>query len=276
MPSRRYPDRGAAGREEHPMMMENIKLKAKLFVSSPIPFYFLIGLYPVIFLISNNWFVYETRQLFFLLIVPCFTGLIALIIVSFVWLIKKFILKRLPVALHHLLVRYISQTGIWKIILSLIGFLLFYILLEETIERSKIVIIGSVAFVIIACFIVRKFGFYPANVVLLVMTLLATGELVYSLSTKSIGNKTLIESVDKELGAKIKFKKTPNIYLIHLEAYQSPVAMKRLYNLDNRSFVKELDHMGFFVSQNNFSNYVSTLQSVGSIFLQGHHYCKVA
>jgi len=256
--------------------MKEFKSKAIIFVSSPILFYFLLGLYPVILLISKNWFVYETRQFLFLLIVPFFTGLIALIIVSIVWFIKKYILNRLPVALHHFLVRFIGQTGIWKVILSLIGFLLFYILLEESIDKSKIVIIGSIACIIITCFIVRKIGFYYVNILLLVMTLLATGELVYSLSTKSIGNRTLVESIDKEIFAKTKFKKTPNIYLIHLEAYQSPVAMKRLYNLDNRAFLKELENMGFFISQNTFSNYFSTLQSVGSIFLQGHHYCRVA
>ena len=48
-------------------------------MTNPITFFILIGLYPVIFLVSKNWFVYETKQLVFLLVIPVITGMVGLI-----------------------------------------------------------------------------------------------------------------------------------------------------------------------------------------------------
>lgn len=256
--------------------MEKVKSNLKCFVSSPILFLFLIGLYPVVFLTSKNWFVYEAKQLLFLLVIPVITGVVGLIITGVSRIMRIIILNKFSDRFKRFIYKYFDSLGVGRIILCLIGFFIFYILLEASIPNSRKVMVGLVTCVVFACFLVSKFRFYYINITLLVMILLATGELAYSLSTKSIGNETLVERVDKELDNEVIFKKTPNIYLIHLEAYQSPVAMRRLYDIDNQNFVNELNNLGFFVSENNFSNYISTLQSVGSIFIEDHHYYKVA
>jgi len=183
-------------------------------ISSPIIFFILIGLYPVIFLTSKNWFIYETRQLLFLLVVPAITGGLGIIITFF--------------------------TKRW---------------LQIFIKKGLV---------------------YFINLALLIMTFFASVELIYSVSTKSIKNEYFLSTLNKESDAKIKFKSTPNIYLIHLESYHSPEAMRRLYNFDNQEFVNELENKDFFVSQNNFSNYQPTLYSVGGMFLQQHHYYRHA
>jgi len=108
------------------------------------------------------------------------------------------------------------------------------------------------------------------------MIIFSSITLVQGLSTKSAIYSSLIETTNKQRDASIKFKSTPNIYLIHLESYQSPTAMEKLYDFDNKEFINELSKNDFFVARNNFSNYYDTLTSVGAMFLQQHHYYKVS
>ena len=224
-------------------------------MTNPITFFILIGLYPVIFLVSKNWFVYETKQLVFLLVIPVITGMVGLIGVY-----ASTFLKRL-----------ISQ-GIRRFLISLAGFCLLYLVFGATIAASRVAFFGFIAVAVASCFLARKSGFYLINLLFVVMTLLASAELVYSVGTKSVKTDYLVPTLNEEADDKIKFVTKPNIYLIHLESYHSPEAMKRIYNFDNQNFVDELKNREFFVSQNNFSNYINTLNSVGAIFLQQHHY----
>lgn len=216
-------------------------------INSPIVFFIFLGLYPVIFLTSKNWFIYETRQLLFLLIVPVITGMLGAIGLFF--LKKRSLIVSLGLCLAYPLFRGIigpTQTAIYSFILT-----------------------G-----VIVLFLIKKTGLYFINLVLLIMTLLAFVGLIHSVSTKSIKNDYFVPTLNKEADNQIKFKTTPNIYLIHLESYHSPKAMKQLYNFDNREFIDELESKDFFVSQNNFSNYHLTLNSVGSMFLQQQHYFR--
>lgn len=104
------------------------------------------------------------------------------------------------------------------------------------------------------------------------MSITALTELLYSVNNKSIKSNYFVSTLNPKLDNQIKLKITPNIYLVHLESYHSPTAMKQLYNFDNQDFISNLKSKDFFVSQNNFSNYNSTLQSLAGMFLEQHHY----
>lgn len=246
-------------------MKSKIKKSAVFLVNSYIFFYILIGLYPVIFLTSKNWFAFETKQLLFLLIIPVVTSLLALLVAGFISLITNITLAE----------QFFSNEND-KIILSVVGFYALYFLLEPAIAKNLFTALIFVVFVFFSTLMVKKIGFQFVNIILLSVTLVATGELVYSLNTKYVRNDILLPSLNKQIDETIRFKKTPNIYLIHLESYHSPAAMKRLYNFDNDDFTDDLNNKGFFVSKNNFSNYNNSLASIGGMFLQQHHYYKFA
>jgi len=214
-------------------------------ISSAILFFILIGLYPVIFFTSKNWFIYQPKQLLFLLIFPVITGGLGTII--------AFLAKQ-------------------RLLISFVGLCLFYLFFSNVITASKVTLIGFIAAGAITLFLTKRTGFRFINLVLLIMSLFASAELIYSVSTQSIKNDYFLPSLNKQLDDRVKFKATPNIYFIHLESYHSPRAMKRLYNFDNQEFINELESKDFFVSQNNFSNYNSTLYSIGGMFLQQQHY----
>lgn len=214
-------------------------------IKSPITFFALIGLYPIIFLISKNWFIYETEQLLFLLVIPIITCVLGIVIT---FLIKK------------------------SVLIFLVGLCLFYLSLEKTITASNINPLVLIIAVTTALYMIKKKGFYFINLVLLIMTLLALADIIYSINTKSIKSVYFLSTLNKESDDRIKLKTTPNIYLIHLESYHSPTAMKRLYNFENQEFIKELQSKDFFVSKNNFSNYYITSQSLTGMFLEQHHY----
>lgn len=238
----------------------------RLVLDSTVTFFVLAGLYPVAFLVSRNWFVYESRQLLFLLVVPCITGLLGIIAAAAVGLMKRAVWNGCTRA---------WRPGISRMVLCMIGFLLLYTLLEASISDSKKVILGLAICAGMVCLMTKKAGFYPVNIVLLIMTLMAFGWLIRSVSTRSINNDYLIPGLNKEADDAVRFTTTPSIYLIHLESYHSPAAMKRLYDFENKEFTGELSAAGFFVSENNFANYSATLTSIGAMFLQHHHYNSI-
>jgi len=236
-------------------------------MDSPVTFSILAGLYPVVFLTSRNWFVYESKQLVFLLVVPCITGLVGIIAAVAVRLITK--------ALWNGRSRE-WRSGIGRMVLCAMGFLLLYGLLEASISDSKKVILGLVVCAGMVCLVTKRAGFYPVNTVLLLMTLMAFGGLFHSVSTRSINNDYLIPGLNREIDDTVRFTSNPSIYLIHLESYHSPVAMRRLYDFENKEFTGELSAAGFFVSQDNFANYPATLTSIGAMFMQQHHYYSIS
>lgn len=230
------------------------------FLNSPISFFVLIGLYPTIFLVSKNWFAYEINQLLFLLVIPLATGILGFL---FALALKK-IRRGNMIALNG------------DMILGIVGLFFLFVLLESTITKSNLIILFSLALAFLILILIKKLGFKLINLLLILLILMGSGELVISLIDKSDQNEVLLSSLQREADDQIKFKKKPNIYLVHLESYHSPEAMRKIYNFDNRDFINRLEEKDFFVSQNNFANYSNSLNSVGSMLLQQHHYYKLA
>lgn len=71
----------------------------------------------------------------------------------------------------------------------------------------------------------------------------------------------------------IKFKKTPNIYIIQSDGYANFSDLKKAnYNFDNSDFEEYLGDKKFSLYPNFRSNYYSTLSSNSSMFAMKHHF----
>ncbi len=64
----------------------------------------------------------------------------------------------------------------------------------------------------------------------------------------------------------VELTSKPNVYLLILESYHSPEAMKKLYNYDNSEFLKYLKDRNYHAWENSFSSYSFTMASVASLF----------
>tara|TARA_B110000014_G_scaffold55285_1_gene37332 strand:- start:2865 stop:4475 length:1611 start_codon:yes stop_codon:yes gene_type:complete len=56
----------------------------------------------------------------------------------------------------------------------------------------------------------------------------------------------------------------PDVYYIILDEYPNNESLKKFYNFDNNEFLTFLENSGFYVVDNSFSNYPTTIQSLSS------------
>ena len=83
----------------------------------------------------------------------------------------------------------------------------------------------------------------------------------YSPDKYEIGQKQLIE--------KNQISKTPNIYLVLLDAYARKDALLEL-GFDNSEFIKFLENKDFFVADNSNANYISTRLSLFTLYMMNY------
>lgn len=115
------------------------------------------------------------------------------------------------------------------------------------------------------------------NVLLLILTLAAFGNLVFSILSNYDKVTPTIKLEDKytsKIYENVQFKVKPNIYLIVPDSYPSNIVLKRLFNFDNRVFSTELNKLGFEIHDNYFSSYPYSLEGVHSILSMRHNYFK--
>ena len=80
-----------------------------------------------------------------------------------------------------------------------------------------------------------------------------------------------IQSATMEQVSNTDILEKPDIYLILLDGYTRSDILKENYNLDNSSFLQELENLGFYVAECAQSNYPSTKLSVTSVFYAKYH-----
>ena len=117
----------------------------------------------------------------------------------------------------------------------------------------------------------------PLNVLLLILTLAAFGNLVFS-TLNNYDKVAPIIKLEDEYTSKIyenvKFKVKPNIYLIVPDSYPSNIVLKRLFNFDNRLFSSKLNKFGFKIYDDYFSSYPYSLEGVHSLLSMRHNHFK--
>jgi len=244
-------------------------------INYPQIYLFLSAFYPVIFLLSKNWFVYDIMQNLFLFIIPVLILILSLFLELIHRVIKICIRKIFKNEDVKKKIEYYFKK-LHLLFLLLLGSAVIFVLLESSIFiNPKVIYIFAVINILLGI-LIWKTGYRYLNLLLIIMTVISILEFVISYNKKNIKSNYVLSSLNKEVDDSIAFKKTPNIYLIHLESYHSPKATQLLYGFDNKEFVDELNKLGFYTADEFYSNYSSTLTSVGALFLQQHHYYKVA
>ena len=247
--------------------------KSITILESPIMFLLLSGLYPVLFVISNNWHIYSVKQYVFLLVIPFITLIIGIILKIISLIINK-IIRKYNWNKPRIFTKY--KINIYKITAFILGLFSIFILMKSTITNNKSMMIVFLIFTLVSVILIYIQGYKYPNTFIIIMSILASINIATGLIRNRSIEDYILPSLNSEEDRKILFKDKPNVYLVHLESYHSPQAMKHLYGYDNKEFLEKLEDMGFDITDNVYSNYANTLISVGSMFLMKHHYENVS
>lgn len=232
----------------------------------------LAGLYPPLFLMSHNWFMYKPVQMLALLLVTVLGVFIGGAIA------RAAITGLLRVVGHFQALHFLTerrdriQQGLEGAFIStwVIALLSNSIFAEFPIvvylALGTMFIVGAMIF-LLTCVAGRQ----VLNIMLTALVTMASVGLISSLmSAASLDHFSWYEKTRQEF-ADLQFSRKPNVYAIVMEAYQSSEAMREIYGIDNSDFMAELERRGFHV-QDAFSNYCNTITSVGSMMTMSHHY----
>ncbi len=243
------------------------------------PFFlvFAAGVYPAVFLLSNNWFIYSLQDQFVLLLFTVITVLtMAAIGYALVHLFRLFI-SIFIVSFRKAEV----TTAITNIFFTFYAcFILFFLL--QSINSSIIpnsFILWTVTFIVslgLVLFSIKK-GTSMFCTFVSVLLLFAIFQFSYSyFSNISKFTDNIWYTKNKDHNKKIIFKHRPNVYLIGLEAYHNKATLKEIYHFDNQDIENKLHIAGFRIYDTFYSNYFTTLASLSSLFTMEHHYYDIA
>jgi hypothetical protein len=247
----------------------------KRLFDSPYLLITLAGLYPALFLTSNNWFMYRHDQLITLILLsPIFT----LVIGTVIYLILSFVIKVTTVIIPEGFRPYLPRFR--PLFFVLYGcfalFSLFQSAHREMLGSAQLANIIAVLVTLIAWAGVRKTGFSFINFPLIVVTLVSClqwGISYVNSADNSGGNSWYTRN--KAQNDRIVFKAKPNVYLIVLESYQNRSTLKEIYGFDNGSMEQKLLGQGFKLYEKEYANYSATLVSLAALFTMQHHYTTI-
>ncbi len=236
----------------------------------------LAGLYPAVFFLSNNWHIFSLAQNLILLAGASIFSLFVVI---------------LPTLLLEGAVRFSRgkanrgqdgssvRSSLLNPALAAFSVLLSVYLLRNTLDGIDIpkVLLCAIIFSVVAYFgwSSHKDGLKPLFGFFLVFSSLAALSLVFELH---MGTNAPIESwaaKNKAVYEKIKFRKTPNVYLVIAESYPSKPALLQINNFDNSPFYSRMERLGMKINHGHFSNYHHTLASLPSLFAMEHHFGSI-
>lgn len=222
------------------------------------PFHlFLFGIFPPLILFVNNISTISAEQL----ILPI--GIILGIIIVFFLILKPFIKNSLKIGL----------------IISL-GLVLFfsyghaYMLLEDVeiindLKTKHILLV--IPFLLLFIFGTRYFlktkrkldnATKIVNAIAISLIIIS----VVNIADYSLRNTYSLEEISENYKSDFsKLKESPDMYLIILDGYAGKEILEKVYGYDNSKFLKFLDDKGFFIQENGFSNYSTTMSSLSSI-----------
>mgnify|MGYP000111975993 FL=1 len=236
---------------------------------SPYTLALLVGAYPALFYISNNWFMFKASQGVLIFCIFTFVVLISLSLyyVGLSWLIKKYITNNPVIIIQRLFV---------LVATVVLAYLLRHTFLEM-LENQYLVFAGLVmlAAIMLAWFI-HKIQIVRVNIVLVIMCVFLLGNgLVSSMTAKAT---TLVDKGEDELRQalydQIKFIKKPNVYYIVPDGYPNQEALDKIFHIANIDFDRQLDSWNFTKYPSVFSNYRSTLSSMSAMFGMQHHFYR--
>jgi len=236
----------------------------------------LSGLYPAIFKASHNWFAYTTEQLQ-MLVGGTVAG--ALLLGVVVQLAGSAVLALPPLRSRLSDTRRASAKRVLAALISLgltASLMLTSLAPEAASSFAPSAAIG--AFIGAAALWIARSSLGPQLGLMLLLSGLAAAEWGWSYSrhraNESVGGSW--HDANRSVNDGIEFARTPNVYTILLESYQSPRAMEMVYGLDIGNFVANLERRSFHVAEQHFSNYPNTVFSLSSMMAMEHHHGRFA
>ncbi len=236
----------------------------KLFVLHP----FLFGVFPILFLYSNNLDEVSFHQVILPLI-------IIIILVAFLQLFLTIFIKH-----KH---KKAFTVSLWLVFFFSYGIFynLFYHYFPFKIVstgNSFLIYIWLTIFFICLFFILRikknvvKLTKYLNTVSIILIALIFFNIGSYKLNTAyaSIKNPLEFHDMDYKSLEHLKKENLPNIYYIISDGYGSSATLKKEYGYDNSDFEEFLKQNGFYIAKNSCSNYAETMLSFASSLNMEH------
>ena len=247
----------------------NSARKIKQIFQSPFALAFFVGVFPVLFFVSNNWFMFDASRL--MVAFGTFSLGVFLMLsgyyIALNWSFKKMLsgnqaknIQRLFVLVAVLVLAYQLRISILPLVDN---------------SYSKFLMIVMFMAVIVA-WLLPKIQMYRMNIVLGVMCLAPLGSIMDAIYAKE--TKTLVDWIGYDSHRKqydhIAFSKRPNVYYIVPDGYPNKEALGKIFHIDDFEFYRQLESWGFQVEHEMLSNYQHTTSSISSAFGMGHHYYK--
>jgi len=243
----------------------------KKIINAPLLFIVLSFLYPASYLLEINSHVYTRDQIIvtfiFVFLVSVITALIAGISINYfvkiyVLAAKKFGFKA---DINSI------PTKLYRSFLSGLGTIILLILLFITIQTS---VSDNLLFTLLCLLLTLGLPVltYRHNI-LKHLNFILCAMIMFNCSL-GLYHRLLEESLKHDKQKKeheVAFKHKPNVYLVILESYASLDIRKEVYGIDNALLKQNLIRNNYTIYK-TYASYNSTLPSLASIFLMGHHY----
>jgi hypothetical protein len=212
------------------------------------------GLYPTVFYFTNNYTLINTWSH-----VAYFSFVfISVPIVGFI--------------IAHYISKFSLFSRVRKYVLPFLNVFIFLFLLEVCLYADVQILISLGILVIAALFALLLSNFLKKLVVIqFILFFIGLYSLVPTV-IKQINYSTEWQKQPDDI-LQVKFKKTPNVYLIQPDGYANFSELdKEPYNLDFSEFETYLNENNFKYYYNFRSNYASTLSSNSATFMMKHHH----
>jgi len=229
----------------------------------------LAGLYPSAFFASNNWYGFDSAQVAILICGSVALAFAAVCVVSaplslaLRWQARRRAMagaERLPDAVW-------GFTGV-AVALALSSHPLSAVSLPQTaiVAGAAVLALGGATWA-------YRSGLRGLNVLLLGLTVLTAGQWTYHyLVVQSQLAADQWFNARRATNEQIRFERTPNVYYVLAESYPSRSALEKIFAMKQPGFYRDLEHRGFEVHHEAFSNYHATIHSMASLFAMEHHY----
>lgn len=215
---------------------------------------FLVAVFPILFLFSQNVFQIDISQIIFPLFLNLLITLILLLILNY------FIKDKLKSALI------VTTFILW--FFSYGHLLNLAIYLDYSISENYNLLVFPIFVIVLSLILffifkikdnLKKFSFL-LNVIF---------ALLVSFQLLSIGYSIFLNSEDKVVqltpDSTVNMPSIlPDIYYIILDGYGRRDVQKEIYGLDNTDFLNELENRDFYVTDSSYSNYGTTVSSITS------------
>jgi len=230
-------------------MMKLMSYKTKIFHP------FLLAIFPIIFLYSDTINEVHSHQMLIPIVLMLVISIVLVIMAKFIF--KNW--KKSALIISLILVLFILYSPVFANVSGAsIG--------DFEVGKHRFLIIIFAVPILIAGYLLFKTRKKLDNITLILN--IVTISLIL-ISVANIGTYYVEGSIyenDNDIQIISGNLSYPDIYFIVYDAYSGEKVLKNYYNYDNHDFINNLREKGFFVHDESYSNYDSTVPSLGATF----------